>query len=413
MKKRIKTKCYSIVSGVVLFLALFSFGRAAAQSVASSQFLRVDTVLNFKGDRVLGYADPVCASFGDFFAFTCYDTYYGSDTVVVYKVNTKTYGVDTIRLYEKRLCKRMKKAKYNHFKELMMDADRIFLVYGKEVLVFRQSPSGDYERHARMTYPKSYKTAALLNGSLAVFSNCYYPDEPSTDLTIFDINKGEVVSSVSPCASATFTTFSSGRRLVANGVDRLAWFDPDGYSFAVYDSKLDKVDSVAGGIVWKTFPDSVLRGVRRIDKHAAADIIRRLKGHFLGIDVVLGAYFLDAHTMMVVRRPPISTVVQGMIDIWQHRGGQWRCTMPGVVDPYWPSAEVGILTKDNMPLNALFGEDVRTVAGKIAVLSDKGCVDNPFGMNAEEYVEEGNRYLLKNDYFYQLFIYSQTFTSEQ
>lgn len=111
---------------------------AVAQTNWSSQYIKVDTILNFKMRHGEAGGRIVRASYGSSYAFTCHDVGYASDTIIVYKIDTKDYRIDTIKLYEKDICRKMKRNRYSGFSCMAMCESKLLLLYAKKIMVFRK-----------------------------------------------------------------------------------------------------------------------------------------------------------------------------------------------------------------------------------------------------------------------------------
>ena len=96
------------------------------------------------------------------------------------------------------------------------------------------------------------------------------------------------------------------------------------------------------------------------------------------------------------------------IDVWTKCDGTWKRTLSDIADDGWKDT---VMTKNNFPVKFEFNK-VRVAGGKLVSLSKNGSIEQPIGLTRSAYDTQTDAYLIENNKFIQVFIYSHTLTAK-
>lgn len=395
---------------IALFWLLLPPTQAQTQSL--SNYVSIDTILNFKQETPSPYTSICSASWGDWFGFTAFDTKNNSDTVKIHLINTSTLEQELLCFVEKGICKKMRKHLTSGFWAIGFTEKTMVLAMQYELLIYKKTPNGQYSKTKSAKIPFSYHTMHMLNDSTIVFGQCYHSADPETGLYLFDINKKKVTKAVHPHHNSTLLNgYINGYSCMDCTSNCIIWRNSNEYSFLGYDSNLNPIDSTAfPDTCWRPIPDKLMNRLLRIDKRAPTLIIERLLPIYDSIDALIGCYLLDDTHLIIVRKKPSAFTRSPFmtIDVWTKCDGTWKRTLSDIADDGWKDT---VMTKNNFPVKFEFNK-VRVAGGKLVSLSKNGSIEQPIGLTRAAYDTQTDAYLIENNKFIQVFIYSHTLTAK-
>lgn len=397
----------------ILFVLLGMTCSSIAQQNCVSEYVNIDTILNFQTEHTSSQSVPAYVAWKDMFVFTNFSTNNPSDTIVVYGVNANSLKVDTIRLFEQGIRRKMSKKRYSQFENIACNDNLLVLAYGTELLIYTKREDGSYYRSNTIKYKQQYRSICFTDSNTLLLSDNYYCQEHQTDLTLLDIRSGRVKNRIAPPLNSPLMSLIGIRPLIVNMAGGFIWCNSSEYSFAEYDDGLKRKDSIfCKTNSWNTLPIDVMTEISLLGRYNPIGVIDLLNEHWKELSIIIGAYPLNSNHFMVLRKASLGECRYGLVDVWSKDDGSWKRSMEDVVDKGWLPKEGELITKHNIPLNFLAGDKTCVADNKIVALTTHGCVDNPIGLTSEEYQRRRYEYLVEHDNYIQVRVYSHSFCNK-
>lgn len=405
MKKWI---CLIVVLNLFCSAALSQDTNGVLKQTDISQYCRLDTLLSFKNESGGTAKHPVMASFGNRYVFTCYDARSGCDTVVLYSVNTDTYNVDTIRIYEQGISHYIQK-NLSDLKAVSMWDSLIVLFTYKRAFVYRLKEDGSCQKIKAIKIPSYFKKVQMVNDHTILFVGAYHSlRKHRTTLCLYDIEKGKVVNTIHPYLNSTLNTYLANMSSADYRNGSIIWTHNNEYSFVDYNLALQQTDSIHyDGIPWHPLPDYIVHKALQYHWTEAVEIMNTtVLNRNLKVDMIMWVLWLDDDRLMIVRKPHDTNIKS--IDLWSKKTGEWQPTLCNITDAgYWLNMQDTV--RNHIQLGFSAGDYVSSCGGKIVALTPMGSTESFDNLTGKEYALKRDEYLLDNDYFLQLRIYTYDF----
>lgn len=406
-----------------VFLLLVAFAEVAIMAQEGmhkghiSDYVSLDTIIAIHNEKTGAYTNLTYSKWGDEVVFTNFSARDLNDTITVYRVNSSAVSLDTIRLYEKGLCKAMRSYLQRNLPSLIYSPKTILVNYADKISVFTKQNNHSYQKEKTYRFEEDFSDMKLLNDSLVAGVNFNYSHPGAFTLFLFNINNGQIVKKIVPeyNESSLLLSFFGPYDImdVKNGM--IALTDRGRYIVRFYNENLTCVDSIVyGGRDWRTLSEDIVNRAMALDKYNAAEIIDLLITEYDSVDNIQHLFFIDGDKIAVThRRKKCQEVsIDPYMDIWHKTPTKWELIEKSLFDD-------GYLIKDSVfrrnmkPIGFGSGDKICFMAnGKIVVLTKNGNgIDNPVGMPMREMGRKEYDYLMDNDHYVQCLFFSQTFNT--
>ena len=406
-----------------VFFLLFAFAGSAIMAQEGmhkghiSDYVSLDTIIAFHNEKTGAYTNLTYSKWGDEVVFTNFSARDLNDTITVYRVNSSSVSLDTIRLYEKGLCKAMRSYLQRNLPSLIYSPKTILVNYADNISVFTKQNSHSYQKEKTYHFKEDFRDMKLLNDSLVAGVNFNYSHPEAFTLFLFNINNGRIVKKIMPeyKESSLLLSFFGPSDIMDVKKGIIALTDRGRYIVRFYDENLTCVDSIVyGNKDWETFSEDIVNRAMALDKYNAAEIIDLLITEYDSVDNIQHLFFMDGDKIAVTHRRKVrqGVSIDPHMDIWQKTPTNWEMIGESLFDD-------GYLIKDSVfrrnmkPIGFGSGNKICFMAnGKIVVLTETGSgVDNPVGKAMKEIGRKEYDYLMDNDQYVQCLIFSQTFNT--
>ncbi len=373
-----------------------------------SQYCHLDTLLSFKNETGGTAKHPVMASFDNRYVFTCYDARLGCDTIVIYHIHTDTYNVDTIRIYEQGISHYLQKNLSNQFKAVAIWDSLIVLCTYRRALVYCLEEDGSYKKRNSIKIPFNFEKAQMVDKHTILFVDAYHSRRKHrTSMYLYNIEKGKVMGAIHPYLNSTLNTYFSNMASADYRNGKIIWTHNNEYSFVEYNLALQQTDSTHyDEYHWHPLPYHVILKASKYKWTQAVDIMNTVQDKNVKSDMITWVLLLDDEQLMIIRKPHDSNLKA--IDLWSKKTGKWRPSICNITDAgYWLNPHDTV--RNHIQLGFSAGDYVSACGGKIVTLTTMGCMDSFDNLTGKEYTIKRDDYLLDNNYFLQLRIYTYDF----
>lgn len=409
-----------IRSLTIIILTLFSTCVAFAQSNLDCHhlydYVNTDTIIPFRNETTGAYSKIMSSDWGDEVLFTNYNSRNNNDTIVFYCVNTINNAIETIKIVEPGISKKMRSNYENGFSAIVYMHDKIVVGFGTRLIVYERN-DGQFVKRKEFTLREDYKELQALNDTMLVGSDCYYPNKPALSLFLLDLSSGKIVKKISPSYTNNailFSFFCPYRHIDAKYGSIFLSMRGD-YSIQLYDKNLDCIDSISKQCEnWTMFSEPVVREALAQNKNNAADIIGILMDDYHVSDQIRWIYSLDSVTLVAVHSGKVldGKVESAFLDVWKRTAFGWKDVKTDLYDDAY-KRKGDVFDNKSIPVGFGMGCNIHFLPNnKIVSISCSGSgVDNMIGMNKRDYGRITNDYLLDNDTYIQCIIFSHTLNS--
>ena len=355
---------------------------------------------------------PAMTSHNKSFAFTCFNAHRNSDTVVIYRVHSESYQIDTLKLFTSGICQLLTKNRATRFKSIALWDSTIVLGTYNRLFIFHCKENNIWSHAETQKISFDYQKMKMVDYRTILFMDAYHSRRKhKTTLLLYDIEQGKTLKTIHPYLNSTLNTYYSNNSYADYCDGRIIWTHNNEYSLVEFNHNLQPVDSIHYEQPdWKPLPDSIVCNANKIPWTDAVDIIHTIQNKNVSSDIIMWVLFLSKDTLMVVRKKP--TLKYKLIDLWSHTEGKWQPLLCGISDAgYWRDFQS--VVKDHLQIGFSAGDYVSVCGNKLFVLTSLGWTESFGSLSGTEYAKQRENYLLDNDYFVQLRVYTYNFDSQQ